>query len=83
MCHYNYLQIVGTSGFFAKNYLIEEIVGVTCSSNLVVKAQLMRIGITKFIAIAPPGYMIIIVNSLFTFYYFNPLTANGAFRRHN
>ena len=56
MCHYNYLQIVGTSGFFAKNYLIEEIVDVTCSSNLVVKAQLMRIGITKFIAIAPPGY---------------------------
>ena len=30
--------------------------GVTGSSNLVVKAQLMRIGITKFIAIAPPGY---------------------------
>ena len=51
----NYLQIVGTSGFFAKNYL-KEIVGVTGSSNLVVKAQLMRIGITKFIAIAPPGY---------------------------
>ena len=50
------LQIVGTSGFFANNYLIEEIVGVTGSSNLVVKAQLMRIGITKFIAIAPPGY---------------------------
>ena len=58
-----YLQIVGTSGFFANNYLIEEIVGVTGSSNLVVKAQLMRIGFTKFIAIAPPGYsMIIIVN---------------------
>ena len=55
VCHY-YLQIVGTSGFFAKNYLIEEIVGVTGSSNLVVNAQLMRIGITKFIAIAPPGY---------------------------
>ena len=51
-----YLQIVGTSGFFAKNYLIKEIVGVTGSSNLVVKAQLMRIGITKFITIAPPGY---------------------------
>ena len=32
MCHYNYLQIVGTSGFFANNYLIEEIVGVTGSS---------------------------------------------------
>ena len=47
---------MGTSGFFANNYLIEEIVGVTGSSNLVVKAQLMRIGITKFIAIAPPGY---------------------------
>ena len=39
MCHYNfYLQIVGTSGFFANNYLIEDIVGVTGSSNLVVKA---------------------------------------------
>ena len=48
---------MGTSGFFAKNYLIKEIVGVTGSiNNLVVKAQLMRIGITKFIAIAPPGY---------------------------
>ena len=48
---------MGTSGFFAKpNYLIEEIAGVTGSSNLVVKAQLMKIGITKFIAIAPPGY---------------------------
>ena len=47
---------MGTSGFFANNYLIEGIVGVTGSSNLVVKAQLMRIGITKFIPIAPPGY---------------------------
>ena len=47
---------MGTSGFFANNYLIEEIVGVTGSSNLVVIAQLMRTGITKYIAIAPPGY---------------------------
>ena len=44
-----------TSGFFAKNYLIKETVGMT-GSNLVVKAQLMIIEITKFIAIAPPGY---------------------------
>ena len=43
-------------GLQAKNYSIEEIVGVTGSSNLVVKAQLVRIGITKFIAIATPGY---------------------------
>ena len=46
----------GTLGFFAKNYLIEEIVGMTGSINLVVKAQLMRIRITKFIAITLPGY---------------------------
>ena len=57
---------MATSGFFTNNYLIEEIVGVTGSSNLVVKAQLIRIGITKFIAITPPGYD----NYLFTFYYF-------------
>ena len=71
VCHYIVCHYIETSGFFAKNYFIEEIVGVTGSSNLVVKAQLMRIGITKFIAIATPAMKIIVNFTIhINFYYF-------------